>query len=166
MTDYYETSYPPSLWEPAEPPELLGIAPAAGVQGTTVTITLTGTGFIDGVSVPYFNGVAVPSYTWVSETSMTIDGFVIPNSLGSKPVTVHNGSAVSNAWNFSVTAVTSVKTTPWEFTIAEIQTWVDANPDDADEVLDAEQSRGTSARVTLVDWLQGFISHRDEGTLP
>lgn len=56
-------------------------------------------------------------------------------------------------------------TTPGNYTIAEIETWVDANPDQADEVLAAEQARSTP-RITLVDWLQGFISHRDEGTTP
>jgi hypothetical protein len=47
-------------------------------------------------------------------------------------------------------------------TIAVVQQWVDENPDLADEVLDVERARGTSARTTLVDWLEGFIEHRDE----
>lgn len=55
---------------------------------------------------------------------------------------------------------------PDQFTIAEIQAWVDAHEDMAEEVLAAEQGRGAQARVTLVDWLQGFVSHRDEGTIP
>lgn len=50
-------------------------------------------------------------------------------------------------------------------TIAEVQSWVDENPSEADEVLAAEQAR-TSPRVTLVSWLQGFISDRDEGHIP
>lgn len=54
---------------------------------------------------------------------------------------------------------------PQNFTIADIEAWVDAHPDQADEVLAHEQARSTP-RVTLVDWLQGFISHRDEGTTP
>jgi hypothetical protein len=54
---------------------------------------------------------------------------------------------------------------PGNFTIPDIEAWVDANPDLADEVLAHEQARSTP-RVTLVDWLQGFISHRDEGTTP
>jgi hypothetical protein len=32
-------------------------------------------------------------------------------------------------------------------------------------VLTNELSRPTP-RVTLVDWLEGFISHRDDGTIP
>lgn len=56
-------------------------------------------------------------------------------------------------------------TNPGNFTIAEIQAWVDDHPEAADEVLAAEMLRA-SPRVTLVDWLEGFISHRDEGTVP
>ena len=47
-------------------------------------------------------------------------------------------------------------------TVAHVQGWVDDHPEFADEVLAVEQARGTSARVTLVDWLSGFIAHRDE----
>lgn len=54
---------------------------------------------------------------------------------------------------------------PGAYTIAIIEAWVDEHADQADEVLSAEQARATP-RVTLVDWLEGFISHRDEGTLP
>ena len=56
-------------------------------------------------------------------------------------------------------------TDPGMFTVAEIQAWVDDHPDLADEVLASEQAR-PAPRTTLVDWLQGFISHRDEGTIP
>lgn len=56
-------------------------------------------------------------------------------------------------------------TNPENYTIADIETWVDANPDQADELLAKEQARSTP-RTTLVNWLQGFISHRDEGTTP
>lgn len=54
---------------------------------------------------------------------------------------------------------------PQNFTIPDLEAWVDAHPDMADEVLTHELSRPTP-RVTLVDWLEGFISHRDEGTVP
>ena len=56
-------------------------------------------------------------------------------------------------------------THPGNFTIAFIQLWVDDHPELADEVLAAEEAEPTP-RVSLVDWLQGFISHRDEGTIP
>jgi hypothetical protein len=48
-----------------------------------------------------------------------------------------------------------------QFTVADIQAWVDDNPDYADEVLDNETDRA-APRVTLVDWLEGFIAHRDD----
>ena len=47
-------------------------------------------------------------------------------------------------------------------TIADVKDWVDDHPDLADEVLAIEQARGDAARSTLVDWLEGFIEHRDE----
>jgi ABC-type nitrate/sulfonate/bicarbonate transport system substrate-binding protein len=49
-----------------------------------------------------------------------------------------------------------------QFTIGDIQAWVDDHPDDADEVLAVEDSRGDAARVTLLRWLEGFIAHRDD----
>ena len=52
-------------------------------------------------------------------------------------------------------------TDPGSFTVAEIQEWVDDHADMADEVLTAELSR-PSPRITLVDWLEGFIAHRDD----
>ena len=54
---------------------------------------------------------------------------------------------------------------PGSFTIADLEAWVDDHPDMADEVLAHEQAR-PSPRVTLVNWLQGFISDRDPGHVP
>jgi hypothetical protein len=53
---------------------------------------------------------------------------------------------------------------PGNYTIAVIEAWVDAHPSEADEVLEAEEAG--QQRVTLVSWLQGFISDRDEGHIP
>ncbi len=46
-------------------------------------------------------------------------------------------------------------------TIAQIEEWVDENPHLAADVLAHERARGSSARVTLVDWLQGFVESHD-----
>jgi hypothetical protein len=46
--------------------------------------------------------------------------------------------------------------------IPTVQAWVDDHADWADEVLAAERARGGGARRTLIDWLEGFIAHRDE----
>lgn len=56
-------------------------------------------------------------------------------------------------------------TSPENYTVADLEAWVDAHADLADELLAAEQARQTP-RVTLVNWLQGFISNRDDGTIP
>ena len=53
-------------------------------------------------------------------------------------------------------------TDPAAHTIAAVKSWVDDNPDRADEVLTRERARGDSARSSLLDWLEGFIEHRDE----
>jgi len=80
-----------------------------------------------------------------------------------------SGTAYWNgtAWALGVAAVVEDEhvTSPQNFTIPDIEAWVDAHPDLADELLTNELSRSTP-RVTLVDWLEGFISHRDEGTIP
>ena len=47
-------------------------------------------------------------------------------------------------------------------TIPVVEAWVDDHPEFADEVLAIEEARGDAARSTLVDWLHGFIAHRDE----
>ena len=71
------------------------------------------------------------------------------------------------AWTAGIAAVEldAHVSNPGGFSIPEIEAWVDDHAEMADAVLAAEQDRSTP-RVTLVDWLQGFISHRDEGTIP
>ena len=76
------------------------------------------------------------------------------------------GSAYWNGtqWRLGVgtggAALDAHVTDPGSFTIAEIQDWVDHHGEFADEVLSAELSR-PSPRVTLVDWLEGFIESTD-----
>lgn len=49
-----------------------------------------------------------------------------------------------------------------QFTIAQIQQWVDEHPDKAEVILANETARGGDARVTLVTWLEGFIEGLEE----
>jgi len=52
---------------------------------------------------------------------------------------------------------------PESGTVAEVQAWVEENPDAAPDVLQNEQARGEHARVTLTNWLESFITrHEDE----
>lgn len=157
---YYDESYPPSLWQSG----VTNVAPSTAIVGAApFTLTVTGTGFTDQ-SVVSFDGDARPT-TFVDETELTATVASPVGPARTVAVTVSTGGSAS----FTITATGGLQTpreSPADFTIAEIQAWVDENPDSADEVLAAEQSRGAQARVTLVDWLQGFISHRDEGTIP
>lgn len=50
---------------------------------------------------------------------------------------------------------------PGDFTIAQIQAWVDDRPHLAADVLAHERARGSSTRSTLVDWLTGFLDAHD-----
>jgi hypothetical protein len=49
---------------------------------------------------------------------------------------------------------------PGEFTIDQVKEWVTANPDQAEEVLDAEYDRD-QPRSSLVSWLEKQIENRD-----
>lgn len=46
-------------------------------------------------------------------------------------------------------------------TIAQIEEWVDEYPHLAADVLAHERARGSSARITLLDWLEGFVEAHD-----
>ena len=52
----------------------------------------------------------------------------------------------------------SPASSPGSYSIAAIQAWVADNPDQADEVLAAEQARGDAARKSLVSWLESQIA--------
>ena len=49
------------------------------------------------------------------------------------------------------------------FTITEVEAWVDANPEQAQAVYDAEAARGGDARSTLLTWL---LAHGAEEPAP
>lgn len=65
-----------------------------------------------------------------------------------------------SGWVGGVAPGTTVGENPGAFTVTQVQEWVDDNPDLADEVLALETH--DRQRVTLIDWLMGFIAHRDE----
>jgi hypothetical protein len=49
---------------------------------------------------------------------------------------------------------------PGGFTVAQVQEWVEDNPDMAADVLDAEQAG--KARTTLVAWLEAYLADDDD----
>lgn len=157
----YDESYPPSLWGGGgtgpNDPHIDLLAPATGSAAAgAIAITVTGSKFDAGATVEV-NNVAVPT-TYVSATSLTTS--YDPAAAGTVMFTVRNpNSEESNSVPFVVSALTD---DPGAATVAEVRAWVDDNPELADEVLEAEEARGDAARVTLLDWLRGFIAHRDE----
>lgn len=86
-------------------PALSDVSPAAGVQGTTVAVTLTGTTFVDGGTTVAVSGsgVTVSDVSVTSTTSLTAD-FVIENdaALGERDVTVTTVGGASGTLTFTV----------------------------------------------------------------
>lgn len=155
LARYYDQSYPPSVWEPAGPPATGATAGIPGVwtpPGSTPPADLAALQAGDPVAV-----TASPATPW------TAGQFVQTRTAGAAGRATWTGSG----WVGGVApgAAADPHVDPGSYTIAQVQAFVDANPALADEALAAEQARGDAARVTLVDWLQGFISHRDEGTI-
>lgn len=162
---------------PSGPITIKGVNPNtfAATTGSKVFV-ITGTGFVAPVTVmlgatTYTGGAVVVDS--VTQITLTIpDGSVYASSAGGLVdlwVTMTVGS--TNHVRISVTATAGTVEAPLlpgdpgAYVISVVEQWVDAHPDQADEVVTAEQGR-PSPRITLVDWLQGFISHRDEGTIP
>jgi len=162
-TGYYDTSYPPSLWGGGADPAITTLVPStvSAAAGPT-TIQVNGTNFVSG-SVVEVNQVAQPT-TFVSATRLTIS--YDPSTAGTVQFTVRNpNEEESNSVAFVVGALgDDLPEGAASYTIAQLQEWTDDHADLADEVLAVEEARGELSRVTLVDWLRGFIAHRDEDT--
>jgi len=80
-------------------PNITGLSPTFGAVGTTVTISGTGFGDIQGNSVVTFNGKAAVPTAW-SATSITAS---VPAGASAGSVVVTVGGVASNGVNFSVT---------------------------------------------------------------
>jgi hypothetical protein len=106
MSNYYDTSYPPSLWDgtPAPPalPVVTALVPNTGVQSVSIpNFEVQGTGFISG-DVIVTNNTARAT-TFVSATVLRCS--MAPSTLGGWPVLVRRaGQGDSNAMTFTVTA--------------------------------------------------------------
>jgi hypothetical protein len=85
-------------------PTLSTIAPAIGVQGATVPVTLTGTNFVSGTTVAVNNpGIAVSAVNVVSATQITVTFTIAANAaLGTTNVTVTTSGGTSAAVVFTV----------------------------------------------------------------
>lgn len=138
-------------------PTLASAAPPtlSAAAGPT-TITLTGTNFVNGAKARVDG--ADQTTTFISATSVSFS--YDPSAAGTVQLSVRNPDGQTTA-NLAY-VVATLQADPSLATIEEIQAWVDAHEDIADEVLAAEQARGPAARSTLVTWLLGFIAARDE----
>lgn len=137
--------------------------PPAIILATGATPGTPGTWTPAGASAPA-NLITIQARGALGQTTAwTVGQF---NILGDGSNVFWNGTA----WAAGIAAAVGEEpdahvTSPQNFTIPDIEAWVDAHPDMADELLANERAR-TTPRVTLIDWLEGFISHRDDGTLP
>jgi len=157
MSTYYETSYPPSLWDGGTSSTVVSVNPNTAAVGAAPLLTVNGTGFTAG-SVVSFDGDPRPT-TFVGATQLTATVATIAGVARTVQVTVSTGGSRP----FTITA-TGVQQAPWDFTIPDVQAFCNANPELADEVLALEMSRGSQARVTLVNWLQNFLATRAPDT--
>jgi len=157
---------------PPPPPSVTGPL-SASLNYITVDGPLVGAlPAVDSVSTLTINGTDLGRHQ-LAEAIPTYDGYWCYGNGGTKVelratnldgvnnqalYTSLSGQTVTIAW----TPAATVQEDPASYTIASIKEWVDNRPDLADEVLAAEEARGDDGRVTLLNWLQGFIAHRDE----
>lgn len=164
---WYQRGYkvlPHEVWgDTAKPPRVGGISPPSSGATAGIPGAWTPSGSSPPLTVANLLGGVPVVVTASPATAWTTGQYVQTLTAGAPGRATWTGSA----WVGGVALLAEDEhvASPQNFTITDLQTWVDANPDAADEVLTNELSRPTP-RVTLVDWLEGFISHRDEGTLP
>lgn len=99
-TDYYDQSYPPSLWQGLDP-SITSLSPNTGSAAAgPIAVTVTGTDF-DSSSKVEINQIEQPT-TFVSATTLTVS--YDPTAAGTVTFTVRRGEQESNSVPFVVTA--------------------------------------------------------------
>jgi hypothetical protein len=97
-------------------PALASLSPASGAAGTSVVVTLTGSGFVAGDTTVTVGGaalVSVSNVVVVSETALTATFAIHATAnAGAYPVTVATSGGISEARTFTVTAVTGAPPGP------------------------------------------------------
>lgn len=169
VSDMYEASYPPSILGGGLDPHINSLVPdTVNAAAGPITVTVNGTNF-DVDAVVEIDGAAQAT-TRVSGTVLTIS--YDPTVAGTVLFTVRNvGSAQeSNDASFVVGALAEEPTAAPEvvptdyssepslaesvanWTVAEVQAYVQAHPETIDEVYGIEQAG--RARSTLLAWLE------------
>jgi hypothetical protein len=142
---------------PGPAPTITSTAPTtSSAAAAAATVTFTGTNYVNGAKI-LVNG-APQTTTFISATSVSFS--YNPTVAGTVQLAVRNPDGQQSANKAFVVAALADDTSL--ATIDEIKIWVDDHDSEADEILAAEQSRGSNARATLITWLEGFIAARDE----
>lgn len=87
--------------------------------------------------------VASPTSAWTGLQSITVSGFRFHWNGTAWTAGTPSGAPVTNVFD------------PGDHTVAEVQEWVEAHPDEVQAILDAE--RAGKNRVTLTDWLDARL---------
>lgn len=96
-----------------DPPQLSSLTPAAGTQGTTVAVTLTGAHFAAGATVAVSGaGVTVDDVVVVDADTISADFIVAPDAAtGARSVSVTTSSGTSGMQTFTVDLAAPTLTT-------------------------------------------------------
>ena len=129
-------------------------ASEGGTPATGATAGAPGSFTPAGAEAPA-SVAAMAGLTASPNTPWTAQQYVQTKTAGNAGRATWSGSS----WVGWIPAVFDAQN-PGSHTVAEVQAWVDDNPDMADEILSLEEH--DRARITLIDWLMGFIAHRDE----
>ncbi|MBK9316291.1 MAG: IPT/TIG domain-containing protein [Acidobacteria bacterium] len=84
---------------------ITSISPSVGKRGTTLTVTITGTGFLPGATVSFGGGGITTSTTYNNSTRLTVSVTIAPTALtNTRSVTVVNpiGGSASKALAFAI----------------------------------------------------------------
>lgn len=144
MSDtYYDTSYPPSLWE--APPVVPATGATAGIPGSWTPAGSTPPASVAALIAGVPNAVtASPLTAW------TLGQYVQTGTAGTTGQAHWNGTA----WVAGVGLFT-----PLGQTIAQVQAYIESLGDAADDAVKAETQRvldierSNAARSTLITWL-------------
>ena len=144
---YYDESYPPSLWAP-EPSPSTGAT--AGIPGTWTPADSAPPATVAALQGGIPNAVtASPATPW------TTGQFVQTATAGAAGRATWTGTG----W---VGGVAALEATVAASTVADVQAWVEAHPEDLVAVRDAEAAG--KARTTLLAWLDDALAA--EGSAP
>jgi hypothetical protein len=86
-----------------EPPTLGSISPLSAQWGDTLSVTLTGSGFLSGMSINAGAGITVSNVNVLSSNSATATFAIVPGaSTGARDISVTSAGAITNSTNFVV----------------------------------------------------------------